>query len=193
MKLIIGLGNPGLYYANTRHNIGFMCVNHFGRTNGIKFDKKQGKARTGSGEVAGIQVVLARPQTYMNRSGEAIRLLVRKLDITLDDLLVIYDEIDLPLGKIRIRPSGSSAGHKGMESIITELGMQEFPRLRVGIGHPTTLQGSTELSESGVIDWMLNPFTAEEKKVINQVTPRVSEAILSILTDGLTTAMNRFN
>jgi PTH1 family peptidyl-tRNA hydrolase len=170
-----------------------MCVNQFARTHGIKFDKKQGKARTGTGEVADLQVILARPQTYMNRSGEAVRLLVKKYSIDLNDLLIIYDEIDLPLGKLRIRPGGSSAGHKGMESIIAELGTQEFPRLRVGIGHPATLTDSSELSESGVIDWMLRPFTAEERQVINQVIPRVSEAILCILTEGLTSAMNEFN
>ena len=118
MKLIVGLGNPGRGYANNRHNMGFMCLNYFARTQGIQFDKKQGKARIGTGEVAGNKVVLARPQTYMNQSGQSVSRLVKKFNISLDDLLVIHDDLDLPLGKIRIRQGGSSGGHKGIESII---------------------------------------------------------------------------
>ena len=109
MKLIVGLGNPGRSYANNRHNIGFMCLNQFARTRGIRFDKKQGKARIGIGEVAGTEVVVARPQTYMNRSGQSVGRLVRKFDVDLADLLVIHDDLDLPLGKIRIRHGSSSA------------------------------------------------------------------------------------
>src|SRR3989304_1879706 len=113
-----------------------MCVNHFARTNHIWFDKKQGKARIGSGQVAGYEVVVARPQTYMNQSGEAVSRLVKKFNISLAALLVIHDDLDLPLGKLRIRPDGSSAGHKGVESIIRELGSHDFLRIRVGIGRP---------------------------------------------------------
>ena len=119
MKLIVGLGNPGRGYANNRHNVGFVCLNHFAKTQGIRFDKKQGKARIGIGEVAGSKVVLARPQTYMNLSGQSVSRLIKKFNINLDDLLVIHDDLDLPLGKIRIRYGSSSGGHKGIDSIIS--------------------------------------------------------------------------
>ena len=110
MKLIIGLGNPGRGYANSLHNLGFMCLNYFARTQNIRFDKKQAKARTGSGEVGGNKVIVARPHTYMNQSGQAVSRLVRKFNISFDDLLVVHDDLDLPLGKIRVRPGGGSAG-----------------------------------------------------------------------------------
>lgn len=191
MKLIIGLGNPGRGYADNRHNIGFMCLNHFAWTQGIGFDKKQGHARIGSGEVAGSQVVLAKPQTYMNLSGQSVSRLVKRFNINLSDLLVIHDDLDLPLGKIRIRQGGSSGGHKGIGSIITELGSQDFLRLRVGIGRPEI--SSAEISEADIIAYVLSDLTTEEKQVITQVVPRVSEAILCLLTEGLTAAMNKYN
>ena len=193
MKLIVGLGNPGRGYANSLHNMGFMCVNHFARTHSIRFGKKQGKARIGSGEVAGNKVVVARPHTYMNQSGEAVSRLVRKFNISLDDLLVIHDDLDLPLGKIRIRQGGGSAGHKGVKSIITELGSQDFSRIRVGIGRPISTTGSTEITEADIIDYVLSDFTPEEKQIITQVIPIVSQAIRCFLTEGLTVAMNKYN
>jgi PTH1 family peptidyl-tRNA hydrolase len=191
VKLIIGLGNPGRGYADNRHNIGFMCLNHFAWTQGIGFDKKQGHARIGSGEVAGSQVVLAKPQTYMNLSGQSVSRLVKRFNINLSDLLVIHDDLDLPLGKIRIRQGGSSGGHKGIGSIITELGSQDFLRLRVGIGRPEI--SSAEISEADIIAYVLSDLTTEEKQVITQVVPRVSAAILCLLTEGLTAAMNKYN
>ena len=193
MKLIVGLGNPGRKYEKNRHNLGFMCLNHFARRHSIRLDKKRGKARIGSGEVAGSKLVVARPQTYMNLSGSAVSLLIRKFDISLDSLLVIHDDLDLPLGKIRIRWGGGSAGHKGVESIITELGSQHFPRIRVGIGQPTVAEGSTEISEADIVAYVLSDFTPEEKQTITQVIPRVSEAVHCLLTEGLTAAMNKYN
>jgi len=189
MKLIVGLGNPGRSYANNRHNAGFICLNHFARTHGIGFDKKQGKARTGTGEVGGVKVVLAKPQTYMNLSGESVSRLVRKFSIDLDDLIVIHDDLDLPLGKMRIRQDGGSGGHKGIDSIITSLKSQDFLRLRVGIGCPAV----TEPSESDIIAYVLSDFTPDEKQAIIKVIPRASEAILCLLTEGLTAAMNKYN
>jgi len=191
MKLIAGLGNPGRGYANNRHNVGFICLNHFARTQGIRFDKKQGRARIGIAEVAGSKVVIARPQTYMNLSGQSVSRLVRKFDINLADLLVIHDDLDLPLGKIRIRQGGGSGGHKGVDSIITCLGSQNFLRLRIGIGRPTT--PFDQISEADIIAYVLSDFNADEKQTITQVIPKVSEAILCLLTEGLTAAMNRFN
>ena len=193
MKLIVGLGNPGRGYANNRHNVGFVCLNHFARTQGIHFDKKQGRARIGTGEVAGSKVVVAKPQTYMNRSGQSVSLLVKKFNVGLDNLLIIHDDLDLPLGKIRIRQGGSAGGHKGAGSIITELGSQSFIRIRVGIGRPNKNEGFTEFSDDEIKAYVLSDFTSDEKQAITQVIPRVSEAILCLLTEGPVAAMNRYN
>jgi len=193
MNLIVGLGNPGRIYANNRHNVGFICLSHFARTQGIRLDKKQGGARVGAGEIAGNKVVLAKPQTYMNRSGESVSHLIKKFDINLDDLLLIHDDLDLPLGRIRIRRGGGSGGHKGIDSIINELGSQDFIRLRVGIGRPAKNEGATESSDDEIITYVLGDFTPDEKQTIAQVIPKVSEAIYCLLTEGLTAAMNKYN
>ncbi len=193
MKLIVGLGNPGREYEKNRHNMGFMCLNHFARTQGIRFDKKQGRARIGSGEVAGSKVVVARPQTFMNASGEAVSHLVRKFKISLEDLLVSHDDLDLPSGKLRLRQGGGSGGHKGIESIISCLGSQDFLRLRVGIGRPTVTEGSSERSDADIIAYVLSDFSAQEKRIITTLIPEVGEAILCLLTEGLTAAMNKYN
>ena len=192
-RLIVGLGNPGARFTGNRHNLGFMCLNHFAREHGIKFDKKQCRARTGSGIVAGSKVVLARPQTYMNQSGQSVSRLVKKFDVSLDDLIVIHDDLDLPPGKIRIRQDGGSGGHKGIDSIVAELGSQDFLRLRAGIGHPSSVEDSTETSEADIISYVLSDFTADEKRIIAQVIPTVSEALLCLITEGLTAAMNKYN
>ena len=193
MKLIIGLGNPGRIYARNRHNIGFMCLSHFAKTHSILFDKKQGQARTGLGEVAGIKLVLARPQTGMNLSGQSVNRLVKRFDINLSDLLVIHDDLDLTLGKIRISQGSSSGGHKGIESIIRQLGSADFIRIRVGIGRPDVREDSNKDKEAEIIRYVLSDFTPDEKKTITQVIPRVSEAILCLFREGLTAAMNKFN
>jgi PTH1 family peptidyl-tRNA hydrolase len=189
MKLIAGLGNPGRSYTNNRHNVGFTCLNHFARAQNIKFDQKRGLARIGTGKVTGNKVVLARPQTYMNSSGQSVSRLIRKFNIGLNDLLVIHDDLDLPLAKIRLSFGSSSGGHKGIDSIIKELGSQDFIRLRVGIGRPD----KAEISEDEIIAFVLSDFTPAEKKAIARVTPKVSEAILCLLTEGLTPAMNKYN
>ena len=193
MKLIVGLGNPGRGYAHNRHNVGFMCLNYFAKTQGIRFDKKQCKARIGIGKVAESKVIVARPQTYMNLSGQSVSLLVKKFDINLNDLLVIHDDLDLPLGKIRIRRGVGWTGHKGVRSITAELDSGDFSLLRVGIGRPPLVEGSTEITEVDIVDYVLSDFSAQEKRIITTVIPRVSEAILSILTEGLTAAMNKYN
>ena len=193
MKLIVGLGNPGRGYAHNRHNVGFICLNHFARTEGIRFDKKQSKARIGMGEVAGSDVVLAKPQTYMNLSGQSVSLLINKFDISLDDLLIIHDDLDLPLGKIRVSRGSGSGGHKGIDSIISSLGSQEFARIRVGIGRPMVPPVPTPISEDDIIAYVLSDFTTEEKQIISQVIPRVSEAVHCLISEGLTAAMNKYN
>ena len=192
MKLIVGLGNPGRGYAHNRHNVGFVCLNHFARKQGIRFDRKQGKARIGTGEVAGSKVVLARPQTYMNLSGQSVSRLMKKFNINLNDLLVIHDDLDLSLGKIRLRHGSSSGGHKGIDSIISSLGSQDFTRLRVGIGRPAT-EGFVPTSEADIIAYVLSNFTSEEKQIIVQVIPRAGEAIYCLLSQGLVVAMNKYN
>jgi len=188
-KLIVGLGNPGRSYAGNRHNIGFICLRHFARTQGIKFDQKKGLARIGTGTVAGNRVVLARPQTYMNNSGQSVSRLVRKFSVNPKDMLVIHDDLDLPPAKIRISSGSGSGGHKGINSIIQELGTREFTRIRVGIGRPA----NPNPTEDDIIAYVLSNFSSEEKQAISQVIPKVSEAILCLLTEGLTAAMNKFN
>ena len=193
MKLIVGLGNPGRTYAHNRHNVGFMCLNHFARTQGIRLAEKQGQARTGIGEVAGNKLLVARSQTGMNLSGQSVSRLVKRLKISLDDLLVIHDDLDLPLGKIRISQGSRSGGHKGIDSIITHLGSTDFLRIRVGIGRPAIFEGSARDKEAEIIDYVLSDFTPDEMKTITQVIPEVSEAILGLLNEGLTATMNKYN
>lgn len=193
MKLIVGLGNPGLFYANNRHNIGYMCVNRFARDHKIRFNKKQGLARVGTGEIDGEEVVLARPQTFMNESGEAVSRLVTKYKIGMSDLIIIHDDLDLPTGKIRLRQGRGSGGHKGIESIIARLGKGNFYRVRVGIGRPDILENADIDKEQVVIDYVLSGFTREERKIINGVIPEVSRAVSCLLTEGIETAMNKYN
>jgi PTH1 family peptidyl-tRNA hydrolase len=192
MKLIVGLGNPGFLYARNRHNIGFMCVSYLARMRKITYDRKQGHARTGIGNIGGYRVVLARPQTYMNASGESVSALMKKLNVNASDLIVIHDDLDLPVGKIRLRFGGSSGGHKGIDSIIARIGTRDFYRVRVGIGRPEIDAEATD-KESAVIDYVLKDFTPDEKKVIDTVIPEVSEAIVYLLAEGLTAAMNKYN
>jgi PTH1 family peptidyl-tRNA hydrolase len=187
--LIVGLGNPGDKYARNRHNIGFMCIDHLARSNGIRLSKKEGQARTGSGEVAGKQVILAQPQTFVNRSGLAVSQLVRKYQVTRNRLVVIHDDLDLPSGKIRIRQGGSSAGHRGVMSIADSLGGSDFTRIRVGIGRPDVVEDK----DAEVVDYVLGDLAPEEEKTFEEVFPRVSDAIQSLLTEGLDATMKRFN
>jgi PTH1 family peptidyl-tRNA hydrolase len=189
MKLIVGLGNPGRSYASNRHNIGFICLRYFARAQGIKFNQKKGLARIGTGGGVGNKMVLARPQTFMNNSGQSVSRLLKSLRIKPQDLLVIHDDLDLPLAKIRISSGSGSGGHKGINSIIAELGTQDFTRIRVGIGRPD----KPNPTEDDIIAYVLSDFTPQERKAISLVIPRVSEAILCLLTEGLTTAMNKFN
>jgi len=193
MILVAGLGNPGLKYEKSRHNLGFMCVNHLARKYGIKFSKSQGKARTGAGNIEGCEVLLARPQTFMNLSGQSVSLLLNKLHISQENLIVIHDDLDLPVGRIRVRRGGSSGGHNGIKSIIAETGSQEFCRIRIGIGHPLDGRDNTGISEDDIIDYVLSNFTSEELKIIEKTIPVAAEAIVSLVTEGLETTMNKYN
>jgi len=191
MKLIVGLGNPGKTYAHNRHNVGFRCLNYFARLHSIRFDHRQCRARVGTGEMRGERLLLARPGTFVNLSGKSVACLVHKRDIPLSDLLVIYDDLDLPLGKIRLRQSGSSGGHKGMNSIISALGSEDFPRIRVGIGRPQA--GEQSMSEDAIINYVLSDFSPQEEAIIKPVIATLSEAIDCFLSQGIEAAMSKFN
>jgi PTH1 family peptidyl-tRNA hydrolase len=186
LNLIVGLGNPGSAYAGTRHNIGFRCVSWFARLQSISLDHQQCRARVGVGWVAGREVVVAKPRTYMNASGESVRLLMKKHGVSLEDLIVVHDDMDLPLGKIRLRPGGSSGGHKGIDSIIASLGSQDFARIKVGVGHPTG-------ERDEVVDHVLSGFARDEGETIKEAISKVVEALSYLLAEGIDAAMNRFN
>ena len=190
-RLIVGLGNPGQGYSGNRHNVGFMAVAYIAKSFGMHFDKRKGEARIAEGNINDVPVVLARPQTYMNASGKAVSTLLGKYKLTFDDLIVIHDDLDLPVGRIRIRKGGSSGGHKGIQSIIENVGSPEFLRVRVGIGRPTG-EASRE-RENGVIDYVLGDFSREERTIIEDSIPRVAEAVTSIIVDGFEKAMSKFN
>lgn len=190
MKLIVGLGNPGIGYARNRHNIGFICINYFAKQYKINFNKKKGQARIGEGEVAGCRVVLARPQTFMNASGKAVDNLMARYKVDPADLIVIHDDLDLSLGRIRIRQGGGAAGHHGIESIISYLESPDFIRIRIGIGRPAT---ENENKDAAVIQFVLSGFSTADKKTVNDVLSRVSEALLALITEGLEAAMNKYN
>lgn len=160
MKLIVGLGNPGFGYTNNRHNVGFVCVSSFAKRHDISFDRKQGQARIGIGEIADNPVIIVRPQTYVNASGEAINYLINRYQVDLKELIVIHDDLDLPLGKIRIKQGGGSGGHHGIESITDWLGSPDFVRVRIGIGRPLDIG---ENKETAIINFVLSDFTDEEK------------------------------
>jgi PTH1 family peptidyl-tRNA hydrolase len=191
MILIVGLGNPGKTYSRNRHNVGFQCLNYFARLHSIHFYHRQCQARVGLAKMRDEKLVLARPGTFVNLSGKSVACLVRKNNTPLSDLLVIYDDLDLPLGKIRLRQSGSSGGHKGMNSIISALGSEEFPRIRVGIGRP---QGEKQsINEDAVVSYVLSDFSSEEEAIIKPVIAKVAEAIDCFLTQGIEAAMSKFN
>lgn len=183
--LIIGLGNPGAGYRHNRHNIGFMLVDRVAERLGVKFSRLESKALLTKGEHQGRRVVLAKPQTFMNLSGQSVGGLVRFYKAPLENLLVAYDDVDLPLGTLRIRPGGGSAGQKGMASIIDRLGTQEFPRLRLGVGRPP---GRMEAA-----DYVLQDFSSGEIELLRLTLDRAAEAALVFVAEGLETAMNQFN
>ncbi len=184
MKLIVGLGNPGAEYERTRHNAGWMALDAFARKFRIDVSRHEKNALTGTGRVAGGSVMLARPLTWMNLSGDAVRLLVNAYLETPADLMVIYDDIDLPLGKLRIRENGSAGTHNGMRSIVESLETDRFPRLRIGIGS----------AEGGPLrDYVLDEFSAEEQPAIARAIERAVDALVLFTRGDLRRAMNQFN
>jgi len=193
MKIIVGLGNPGLAYRHNRHNLGFMCLDYLAKEHGIKFDQKKGQSRSGRGVIAGQQVILAKPQTYMNLSGRAVASLLRYWGGDLKDLIVIHDDLDLPLGKLRIRAGGGSGGHKGIGSTGAEIGSRDFLRLRVGIDRPRDDFGEPVKAEGAITGYVLRNFSRAEKPVIKQAIATVAEAVTCLLEEGIDAAQNRYN
>jgi PTH1 family peptidyl-tRNA hydrolase len=183
--LLVGLGNPGREYRDTRHNVGFMAVDRMCATFNIKLSRMQSKALVGTGAYEGNKIVLAKPQTFMNLSGQAVSSLMRFYRIPQDRLLVFYDEIDLPVGTIRIRHEGGSAGNRGLASIIQQLGSQAFPRLRIGVGRPP---GQKEAA-----DYVLHSFSKDDLDIIAIVLDRAVDAAKVFICEGLEAAMNQFN
>lgn len=186
-RLLVGLGNPGEKYAGNRHNIGFMCLDYYAQWHRVAFAKSRRQARISAARIGQYEVVLAKPQTFMNNSGQAVGRLVRQYKVKVENLVVIHDDLDLPVGRIRIRLGGSSGGHKGINSIVEHISDQGFVRVRVGIGRPNGA------GEDDIINYVLGDFMPDEKAIIEDVIPLVGEALDSLLTEGLTVTMNRFN
>ena len=184
MKVIVGLGNPGARYESTRHNIGWRVVDAFAAKFRINVSVHEKNSMTGGGRVAGGSVLVAKPLTYMNLSGDAVHLLVNSYTESLQDLIVVYDDVDLPTGKLRIRPNGSSGTHNGMRSIVSALGREDFPRLRIGVrgGEVGRLR-----------DYVLDDFSAEEGPVIERAVERAVDALVLFCRGDLRRAMNEFN
>jgi PTH1 family peptidyl-tRNA hydrolase len=195
--MIVGLGNPGPEYARHRHNIGFQVVDLFAERHGLAFDKFQKRGRLAVGKISlrngwTGRVLLAKPMTYMNSSGEAVGPLAAFYKITPANILVVHDDLDLPLGRLRLRPNGSPGGQKGVASIIRALGSDAFCRLKVGISRPGG-QYSSAPPAMDPADYVLQPFTAEQEKEMSLARVRAADAIEVWLSEGIEAAMNTFN
>jgi PTH1 family peptidyl-tRNA hydrolase len=182
--LIIGLGNPGRQYRSNRHNVGFMVVDRLAEDNGIQSSKVQNKAIVGDGRVAGQRVILAKPQTYMNNSGEAVGPLANFYKIPPENIFVVYDEMDIPLGTIRLREKGGAGGHNGMKSIIQHIG-QDFPRMRLGVGRPPG-----RMEPPG---YLLQDFSNDQLPIVSDMIDEAIRAIETYLQEGIQMAMSRHN
>jgi len=183
--LIVGLGNPGLAYRHNRHNVGFMVADALANKLEIPLKRVKFKAQIGNGKLEDIPIIIAKPLTFMNKSGEAVAPLVRYFKVPLERLLVIHDDMDLPLGTLRMRPSGGSAGHNGMLSIFDKLGTNAIPRLRVGIGRPP--------GRMDPADYVLQDFPKSDEELLKMVIAQACEAALAFITNGLEKAMNTYN
>ena len=184
--MLVGLGNPGMKYECSRHNVGFRAIDLLCRERGCRADRLRLKAMTGFCELSGQKVLLVKPMTYMNLSGQAVRPLADYYKIPPEHILVIFDDVSLPVGKLRIRPDGSAGGHNGAKSLIAELGTQSFPRIRIGVGekpHP----------DYDLADWVLSSFSPQEEKMLEPVLERAVEAARTVIEVGVQQAMNRFN
>lgn len=185
MVLIAGLGNPGVEYAATRHNIGFDMITFLSDKYDIRLGTREGKALTGKGMINGNKVILAQPQTYMNLSGESIRALMDYYKLSLDELVVIYDDISLEVGQIRVRKKGSAGGHNGIKNIIAHLGTQEFARIKIGVG--------AKPEGRDLVKHVLGRFSKEEDGMVRELFALADEAVCAILSESVESAMNLVN
>jgi len=186
VKLIVGLGNPGIEYQFTPHNIGFLAIDRIAEQCGVMVENRHCKALTARARIGKEEVLLAKPETYMNLTGLSVMELVRKYEVDPQkDLLVVYDELDLPLGTIRIRERGSSAGHRGMESVIGALGSEEIPRMRLGIAPDRPVKDGSR--------YVLGQFRKSQLVPLDEMLEKAAEAVNVIVNDGISVAMNRFN
>jgi PTH1 family peptidyl-tRNA hydrolase len=184
MYAIVGLGNPGKKYEHTRHNIGFLAVDYLAEKHDIKVNKIKHKALVGEGVICGEKVLLVKPQTFMNLSGNAVREIVAYYKIQPEELIVIYDDVDLEMGRLRIRKRGSAGSHNGMKSIIYDIQQDDFPRVRVGIGGER---------KSGLANYVLGGFGKEERTIMEKAVVRAAEAVVCIIAEDADAAMNKFN
>jgi peptidyl-tRNA hydrolase, PTH1 family len=184
-SLVIGLGNPGGEYAHTRHNVGWMCLDELESRGRFGRQRREGPARVREGTVDGYDVVTARPQTYMNVSGRAAVHLLRKYGLPPEDLIVVHDDVDLPLGRLRLKRGGGTAGQKGIASIADSLRTQDFLRVRIGVSRP--------VDRDQMVDYVLDRFTSAESERLAAVLPRAADAVTALIRDGLESAMTEFN
>lgn len=184
--LVVGLGNPGTQYESTRHNMGFLAVDKLAQEENFRFSKLRFKAWTATWEVGGKKVLVMKPQTYMNLSGESVGEAARFYKIPPEHVLVISDDIDLPAGRLRIRPGGSAGGHNGLKNIIQHLGTDRFPRIKVGVGSPRP-------GEHDMVDWVMGKPMGEDRTAVEDALDRAGEAAKALITEGIDRAMNRFN
>ena len=184
--LLVCLGNPGKQYENTRHNIGFLAADALEKRCGVKINKLRYRALSGEVKLAGQRVLVIKPQTYMNLSGEAVKLAGGFYKIPPDHVLVISDDVSLPLGKLRIRAGGSAGGHNGLKNIIAHLGTDQFPRIKVGVGAPAH-------PEHEMVDWVIGKFTPQERKTVDEAIEKVLDAVECIVEKGVGEAQNRYN
>ena len=193
MKLIVGLGNPGIEYQFTPHNAGFLAVDRIANDCGVVLSNRRGRALTAKATLAGQDVLLAKPETYMNLSGLSVAALIRELGLERpsEDMIVLYDELAFPLGTLRIHERGSSGGHNGVKSISGALGTEEWLRVRIGVGKPA-LEDGREIKAGGK-DYLLNPMRKQELAVLDEVLDRAKSAVEMVLTKGVGAAMNEFN
>ena len=184
--LLVGLGNPGNQYAATRHNMGFMALDRLADREGFRFNKLRFRAWTGQWKVGDQQVLVMKPQTYMNLSGESVGEAARFYKIPADHVLVISDDVSLPAGKLRIRGGGSAGGHNGLKNIIQHLGTDRFPRIKVGVGSPRP-------GEHDMVDWVMGKPMGEDRTAVEDALDRAGDAAKTLITEGIDRAMNRFN
>lgn len=192
MKIIVGLGNPGNRYKHNRHNIGFRCVEELARRHSISIRKVMCQSETGKGTIEGMDVILVKPRTFVNLSGQAVECLLDKFRIDINDLIVVHDDLDLPTGRLRIRLGGKSGGHRGIRSIIDSLGNESFCRMRIGISRPP-LNRDIKSYENDIIDYVLANPGADEEEIFLSAIERACDALECILSQGMEIAMSNYN